>query len=190
MKDFECDAYPAEVGVRIVALHRVDDGTLRQKLSWLMMIGHDDVEPEFTRQSHFVRVVDAAVDREEEGVSLSGDLAHPDLRKAVTLDKAAGQVVLGPHSEITEAAEEQSGGGNAVDVVVTVHHDAAARLHRLVQSLDSLTHVREEKWIRHYIGRVQEGPDLIGITEAPPGQDNGHRERHCEVLSYSFGNVP
>ena len=72
----------------------MDQMTVGQPRSRLMVIDYDHLEPESLGEGHLVGVVDPAVHRDENGGTLRDDRLHRLARKAVALLEAAGQIPI------------------------------------------------------------------------------------------------
>ena len=137
------DARSAKLRKGIGRRARRDHGAVRQRVTGPVMVGDDDLEAERLRLGDLLDGGDPAVDREHEPDAVGCELREGDTRHAVALLEPARQVPRDVGAELAEDEHGESGGADAVDVVVAVHADALPRLDRGADAFDREGHVPE-----------------------------------------------
>ncbi len=89
-----------------------------------MMVGDDQLEPQFACEQGLGDARDSAIDAHHEPLRiLLMQLPQRLAIDAVTFFEAGGDVIVGPPTGERDAVPQQGRGGDAVDVVVAVNRD-------------------------------------------------------------------
>src|SRR5689334_7574870 len=105
-----------------------------------MVIGDDHVEAVILRPVEWLMRADAAVDADDEFVTIGDGFFEGGLLNAVAFGEAMWNVKAGVRAEEFQRAQEHCCSGCAIDVVITVDQDRLARLDRALQASDGLLH--------------------------------------------------
>src|SRR5262245_22351206 len=104
-----------------------DHGCLRQLASWLVMISDDQLD---SQSLGFLRLLDAAnaaVDRNDDAHTGCGSLAKGFAIQSVSCFEAMGVMVSRLAAQLLQGLAKDDRAGQAIDVVIAVHRDSAAR---------------------------------------------------------------
>src|SRR5438874_400759 len=135
------------------------------------MVGDDHLEAACLRLGDLRDGGDAAVDGEHEPAALVGEPRQRRPSHAVALVEAARQMPDDVGSELAQQEDGERRRGNAVDVVVAVHADAPALGHRGTDALAGARHVAEQQGVVPWVGPLEEGPRLLGVSGPAPDED-------------------
>src|ERR1041385_706767 len=143
--EFESDTDAREVLVRIRAagLVRIEHRERGWRAFFFVgqvMISDDDVEIVFARPVEWFVRADAAVDADDEFISVSDCFLECRLLDAVTFREAVWNVEACIRAEKLERAQQHGGAGCSIDVVIAVDQDRLARLGWALQASDALFH--------------------------------------------------
>ena len=185
-------------GVRAVGAvgvhHRHSGG---QGVLALVVVGDHHVHPKSGGKPHFLHGGDAAVHGNDEGHPLVGQGLDGLQVEAVTFLQAVGNVGghLSPH--VPQAVGEQTGGGDAVHVVVSIDRQMLPRLQRPAYPRRRPVHIPQQHGVQHRLGPGgKQPPGLVGPGDAPGGQDGrqqGRDARRLQILAHpgaARGHLP
>ena len=99
---------------------------LGQRVGERVMVGHDQLQPQFSGPAGLGHAGDPAVDRDDEVRSLPGQRRQGVGVEAVSLLEAVGDVPRGLGVDRFEAAHQDRRGAHAVGVVVAIDDDLPA----------------------------------------------------------------
>ena len=173
-RDHAGGAEIAEAG-EIVLPVGIDDGQRgRQRFRRLMMVEHDDVEPEPPRLGERLMADRAAVDRHQQARALGGEAGDRLDIGAVAFGDAIGDVNKRLAAASVEEFGDQRRAAGAVDVVIAEDRDPFA-LHRGArQTLRRRLHVAQDEGVGHQIaqGGIEIALDVVG-RDAASGEHAG-----------------
>ena len=119
----------------------------RQHVVGDMMVADDEVYAPLTGVCHLVRGLDAAVEDDEEAHSLFGRHVYGGARYAIAVLGARRDIVVDVGVVVSQVLVDQSDGGGAVHVIVSVDHYSLLRPHCPVESGDGAVHVGHQERI-------------------------------------------
>jgi hypothetical protein len=154
-----------------------------------VVVAHDDLEAAVACAPDCLDGGDATVDREQQGDAGVGQRVDGLDRHAVALDEAARQVPGHVGAELAERLDGHGRGAEAVDVVVTVHDDAAARGDDGLDAVARLTHRPErERVVLRPLG-LEEGPHDGRVLEPPADKGLGGHAVQPQLGGEPLGDV-
>ncbi len=169
----------------------VDDDRLGQDFGGLVMVEHDDVEPEFSRLDEGLETGRAAIDRHQK--RRAPRRQRPDRLAVGTV--ALGDAVRNVDqpldaAEIEEFRQQRRGTG-AVDIVIAKNGDGLARLDRPDQPLRRLAQGGERKGLRQQgaQGRIEIGLRCLQ-ADAAPREDARQKVGQARLLGDGHGFRP
>jgi hypothetical protein len=175
------DAGGAEVRTRVAPDHGMDDRGVGQRArARLVVVGHHNVDPGGAGTRHLLDRGDRAIDRHQQPRAACGQAVDRGGVQSVAVVGAARQVPVRVGSQGAQAAEEDRGRADAVDVVVAVDGDARAAGDMAQDDLDGGRHP-VECGRRMLVGRLQPGPGGGRRAEAAAHQDLRGRVAHAEL---------
>ena len=146
---------------------------LGQDLFALVVVGDDHVHPQGPGVLHLLGGGDAAVHRDNQGDPLAGQGVNGVVVQAVPLFGTVWDVADHLATQRAEKLGEQTGGGDAVHVVVAVDGESLLLPDGPGNALHGLLHVSQEKGVVEQVGAVgQKGRGRWGGVH-PPGTQNG-----------------
>ena len=150
--------------------------SLRDGLLALMVVGDDHVNPQLPGKLHLPGGGDAAVHRDDQRDPLPGQVEDRLLIEAVALLQPVGDVGAHPPPQPGEAVGEQTGGRNAVHVVVPIDRNGLPPLQGPGDPEDRPVHVLEQHGVQQRLFPGGEQlPGLLRLCHAPGGQDAGQK---------------
>ena len=146
---------------------------LGQDLFALVVVGDDHVHPQGPGVLHLLGGGDAAVHRDNQGDPLAGQGVNGVVVQAVPLFGTVWDVADHLATQRAEKLGEQTGGGDAVHVVVAVDGDGLLLPDGPGNALHGLLHIPQEKGVVEQVGAMgQKGRGRWGGVH-PPGTQNG-----------------
>ncbi len=183
LAELEDHSGPAQLGERVRRRTGGDDRAVGQRLARPVMVGDDDVEPPFSSLGHLVDSRDPAVDGEDEAATLVREPGKRLAADAVALVEAARQVPGDVRAELAKEKNGQSGGGDAVDVVVAVNADPATLLDSCTDLGACSLHVSEQEGIVRRLLAVEEAARDSRVGVAAADQYRGRQFRDSELAN-------
>jgi hypothetical protein len=133
--------------VRILSLDLVYQMTVRKAWSRLMMVDDHHLQARLPGESHLVRVIHPAIHRDKNTCPARGYGLYGRAREPISLFEAAGQIPVDVCSELAKSQQQQSSGGDAVGVIVSVHHDLSPCVQSGKEGAHDGAHVGEEEGV-------------------------------------------
>ena len=150
--------------------------SLRDGLLALVVVGDDHVNSKLPGKLHLPSGGDAAVHRDDQCDPLLGQVEDRLLIQAVALLQPVGDVGAHPPSQPGEAVGEQTGGGDAVHIVIPVDRHQLSRFQGTAHPEDRPVHVLEQHGVQQRLFPGGEQlPGLLRLCHAPGGQDAGQK---------------
>ena len=168
-----------------------------QRLLALVVVGDDHVHAQGVGEVHLLHAGDAAVHRDEKPCALAVQPFDGVAAQAVAVLDAAGDVVQHVGAPALEVVHQNTGGGDAVHVVVAEHGDLLPVRQRLLHTGRGLVHIRhQERAVGQTLLLLQKGGGLLLRCDAAGGQHRRHkagiprRGQPGRRLGMGRGNVP
>ena len=177
------------VGIAAVAALRVHDGErLRQFGIGLVMVGDDEIHPEFAGAARRLGGADAAVDRDDDSGAVGVQTLDGGRLQAVAVAQPFGDEVRDVAAEQFERPPQDHRGGDAVDVVVAVHDDPFLAGDGAEQAVDRRRQVGElPRILQVRQRRPQEPIGGFRIVVAADGEQPRHHRRQVELALETRG---
>jgi len=160
--------------VGMVGVHHRHGGG--QDLLAGVVVGDDHLDALFSGIGHLVHGGDAAVHRDDEGDPLGGEVVDGLVVEAVALLQPVGDVGQDSAPFGAEELRQQTGGGDAVHVVVAVDRHEFFILNCPADARHRLVHVPQEHGVvgDAAVG-IEQSPGLFPGGNAPGGEDPGQQ---------------
>ena len=168
------DTRAAQVRARVPADRGVHDRAVRQPSVGprRVMVGDHDVDPGGPGGGDLLDRGDRAVDRDQQLGPLLRQSLHGVRRQAVAVLDPAGHEPVDDGAERAQGPDHDRRRADAVDVVVAVDGDPAARRDGGEDQLAGLVDPRERRRIVRLAG-LEEGPHLRGLGQAAADEHLG-----------------
>ena len=194
LHEFETHAAAREmrVGVVIVAALGIENGHSRgQDLVGNVVVADDEIDATLLGIGDFFDGLDATVQDDDEAHTGFGGIVDTAFRHPVTFFVAVGDVVVDVAVIATDESIDQCHGGDAVDVIVTVDHDALLARDGEVEAFDRHLHiVHEERVVQVGELRAEEsacGGGCVDTTLAEHAPEDGvHAQFFGESSAFGF----
>ena len=150
--------------------HRCGRGKL---LFALVVVGDDDVQPQALGVLSLLDGGDAAVYSDDDRRALFSQPLHRPLVQAVALLQTIGDIGQNFATLAAEEIGKQTGGGNAVHIIIPIDGDGLALLQSGLQPFDGLVHVGHLHRVMKLLPLIEQPPGPRRIGNAPGGEDLG-----------------
>ena len=173
---FESDTNAGEVFVGVAAVCAVGvhhRNGLGQLILAFVVVGDDQIHPQLPAQPGFLNGGDAAVHRNNQGNALAFQLVQGNGVQAIALFQAAGDVADAVGALLAQKVGKQTGGGNAVHIVVAEDRDFFTPGNGCRHPPSGQSHIRQQIGVRQAAIAVQKAGCLGGGFHAPSGQNHG-----------------
>ena len=157
--------------VRPVGVHHRHG--LGQLILALMVVGDDQIHSQLSAQPGFLNGGDSAVHRNDQGNTLVFQLVQGNGVQAVALFQAAGDVADAIGALLAQKVGKQTGGGNAVHIVVAEDRDFFTPGNGCRHPSRGQSHIRQQIGVRQAAIAVQKAGCLVGGFHTPSGQNHG-----------------
>ena len=201
--DLVSDARGAEVGARVSRDDGMDDRAIGELRARLVVVGDDDVDAERPCVCDLVDRRDPAVGGDQEASAALGQPVDRLAAEAVAVLDAPGDKPVALGASVAQGADEDRGGGGAVDVVVAVDRDRLLRGDRTPDRRNRGVHSRELGRIVALVGGQELASVLDrAVTRGAPkrprrsrapqarGRSRPPRRTSTEQVESSFGPGP
>ena len=174
------DARGAEVGERVAADGWVHDRAGGQALARAVMIGDHYLQSEFPRTIHLRRRRDRAVHGDEQPGALGCEPLNGGGGEPVAVVEPARQVPGNASAQAPQRPHEHRGGGDAIHVVVAVHHNRRSARHVVEDPIARRAHVPKQERIVP-LAALEEAPRALRRVISAPHENRRHRRREPKL---------
>ena len=182
----ECHTHAREAVERVgvPGLLAVDDRFgLGQLVVALVMVGDDDLHAELARERDLLVRGDARVHGYHQARAASVQLLHRLPRQTVALAQTVRDIIFTGCARRAQVIDQRAGRGDAVDIVVSVDHDALAALDRAANDTDRPVHVVHGERVVQTAARTAEKRPCCGcVFDAAGGKDRRRERRTVHFL--------
>ena len=182
----ECHTHAREAVERIgvPGLLAVDDRFgLGQLVVALVMVGDDDLHAKLARERDLLVRGDARVHGYHQARAASVQLLHRLPRQAVALAQTVRDIIFTGCARRAQVIDQRAGRGDAVDIVVSVDHDALAALDRAANDTDRPVHVvHGERVVQTAALTAEKRPCCGCVFDAAGGKDRRRERRTVHFL--------
>ena len=166
---------PALRAVRLVGAVRIDDRrALRQLRLALVMVGDDQINIFFAAQKRLIQRRDAAVHRDDQAHALRAERFDGGGIQTVALLQPRGDVADHIAAALAQKFRQQTGGGDAVHVIIAEHADFFVFIQRPLHARAGALHVQQREGVGQRTVRRQKRVRRLGRVIAAAAQ---HRRR-------------
>ena len=152
-----------------------------------MVVGDYQIDAQFPAKLRFLKGGDAAVHGDDQPHTLLMELMDGDGVQAVAFLQTAGDVGEAVRSVAAQKIGEQTGGGDAVHIVVTEYGDPLPLGHGQGDPAGSQVHIGHQKRIRQFAAAIQLPGGLLRGPEAPGGQYHSGQGRISSLDQRVYG---
>jgi hypothetical protein len=154
-----------------------------------VVVENDDVDAALFEPGDGLDARGAAIDREEQGGwEFVEAIFDGFLAKAVAFVHAVREIVIGGPTETRQDFQEQGGGGDAVDVVVTEDDERFFAFAGEEKAVDTESHVGQEEGVGKVLkARLEEIIYGVRVRQAAVEEALGEERRKVELMGQLAG---
>ena len=145
-----------------------------------MMVGDNDIHPQFPGISDFIQCRRTIIDGNNQGNSLLMEMVDSTAIHAEPFVQPVRDIIADVSAHRLKIAVEDNGRSHAVAVIVTIHSNLFARFDRLFDPVDSDLHIRQQKRVFQAAVICQQCSHMI--RPKPAGRENIRKQRRDSLF--------
>ena len=156
----------------------------------MVVIGDHHIDTQSLGVGYLGRSGDAAVHRDDELHALLAQPVHCAAVQAVTLSGAVGNIAYNMSASLPQKFCEQTGGGDAIHIIVAVDGDGVPPFHGLGDADGGPVHIPHEKRVVEQLWAVgKKLPRLFRGVQPPGAQHNRTQRGYARQLQLPPGLI-